>query len=101
MTSNTWFENSFNQFIALTLAFAALSPSTMQPHLFFTWCRVLTLCRVASGIKFLMVLIFSFMGALSIATVSLVAGLFFYFPNDYTVSLELAVVNAVSPAAGA
>jgi hypothetical protein len=97
MPSNTWLENSVNQFIALTLAFATLYAINNAATPFLHLVPGAHLVHIPSGIKFLMVLVFSFMGALSIATVSLVAGLFFYFPNDYAVSLELALVNAASP----
>lgn len=55
------------------------------------------LVHIPSGIKFLMVLIFWFTGALSIAVVSLLAGLFVYFPENDALCLELALVNALSP----
>ncbi len=97
MTTNTWYENNAVQFTALTLAFATIYAVNNAATPFLHLVPGAHLVHIPSGIKFLMVLIFSFMGALSIATVSLVAGLFFYFPNHLGVSIELALVNALSP----
>ena len=97
MTTNTWYERSAFQFMALTLAFATLYAINNAATPFLYLVPGAHLVHIPSGIKFLMVLIFSFMGALSIATVSLMAGLLFYFPNHHGVSVELALVNALSP----
>ena len=97
MPSTNWYEHRTFQFMALTLAFATLYTINNAVTPFLHLVPGAHLVHIPSGVKFLMVLIFSFMGALSIATVSLVAGLFVYFPNDHAVSLELALVNAASP----
>jgi hypothetical protein len=55
------------------------------------------LIHIPSGLKFLLVLVFGLTGALSIFSVSLAASLWFYFPNSPMVSLELALINALSP----
>lgn len=97
MFSRQFFDSDLFKFLALTIGFGV----------FYTLNNVLTpflhllpaahLVHIPSGIKFLMVLIFWFTGAFSIAAVSLLAGLFVYFPGHYMVSLELALVNAASP----
>lgn len=97
MILNTWYEHRAFQFMALTLAFATLYAINNAVTPFLHVVPGAHLVHIPSGIKFLMVLIFGFMGALSIATVSLVAGLFFYFPDNQAVSVELAIVNALSP----
>lgn len=97
MRSVTLLEHKPFQFLALTLAFATVYAVNNAATPFLQLVPGAHLVHIPSGIKFLMVLIFSFMGALSIATVSLIAGLFFYFPDHYGVSLELALVNALSP----
>ena len=55
------------------------------------------LVHIPSGIKLVLVLIFEMTGAISVATVSLLAGLLFFFPDQPWVSVELALVNALAP----
>ena len=55
------------------------------------------LIHLPSGFKFLLVLVFGAVGALSIFTVSLCAALGFYFPGHLALSLELATANALAP----
>lgn len=85
------------KFLTLTLAFGALYTINNLLTPFLRLLPAAHLVHIPSGIKFLMVLIFWLTGVLSIATVSLLAGLFVYFPDNYWVSIELAVVNAVAP----
>jgi hypothetical protein len=55
------------------------------------------LVHIPSGIKLVLVILFEKMGACSIAVVSLVAGVLFYFPGQYFLNFELALVNALAP----
>jgi hypothetical protein len=55
------------------------------------------LVHLPSGFKLLLVLVFGMVGALSVFTVSLVAGLGFYFVGELPLSIELAIANAIAP----
>ena len=92
-----WTDNLTLRFLGITCLFGityainnALTP----------WLNLVPgahLVHVPSGIKLILVLIFELTGAVSIATVSLIAGLFFYFPGQPFVGAELAFVNALAP----
>ena len=97
MRFTPWSESYIAKFLALTVAYGVFYSVNNLVTPFLLLVPAAHLVHIPSGIKFLIVLIFWLTGALSIATVSLLAGLFFYFPDRYEVSLELAVVNAVSP----
>jgi len=85
------------KFLALTVAFGVIYTLNNWLTPFLNLVPAAHLIHIPSGIKFLIVLLFWLTGALSIATVSLLAGLWVYFPDNYPVSLELALVNAISP----
>jgi hypothetical protein len=92
-----WLERKWVQFLLLTCAFAlvyALNNSLTDSLRLVPGAH---LVHIPSGIKLLMVLIFELTGALSIAAVSLLAGLLFYFPDSPGVSLQLALANALAP----
>lgn len=97
MPIKTILNNPFLKYLALTLVFGAIYSINNLLTPFLRLVPAAHLVHVPSGIKFLMVLIFWLTGALSIATVSLLAGIFVYFPDSYLVSAELALVNAASP----
>jgi hypothetical protein len=97
MSNTPWYENDALQFLAVTSAFAVLYGLNNYLTPFLHLVPGAHLVHIPSGIKFLMVLIFGITGALSIATVSLVAGMWVYFPGNAGVSLALAAVNALAP----
>lgn len=97
MMHHKWLNAGPTKFILLTLAFGAIYSINNMLTPFLNLVPAAHLVHIPSGLKFLMVLIFWLTGALSIATVSLLAGLFVYFPENPWVSIELAIVNAVSP----
>ena len=53
--------------------------------------------HIPSGIKLLFVLIAGWIGALGIGVAAMCASLLYSFPNQYLISMELAVVNGVAP----
>jgi hypothetical protein len=55
------------------------------------------LVHLPSGFKLLLVLVFGMVGALSVFTVSLVAGYGFFFAGQLPLSIELAIANATAP----
>jgi hypothetical protein len=91
------FNDPVLKFLALTLAFGIIYSINNLLTPFLRLVPAAHLIHIPSGIKFLMVLIFWLTGALSIATVSMLAGIFVYFPDNYSVCAELALVNAISP----
>lgn len=92
-----WTDNLALRFLGITCLFgvAYAVNNALTP-----WLKLVPgahLVHIPSGIKLVLVLIFEMTGAVSIATVSLIAGLFFYFPGQPLVSTELAIVNALAP----
>ena len=55
------------------------------------------LVHIPSGFKLLFVLVASWIGALGIGFAALCASLFYSFPDQYLLSLELAIVNGIAP----
>jgi hypothetical protein len=97
MNSKLFWDNRFITFLVLTLVFGtvyALNNLLTAPLLLAPGAH---LVHLPSGIKFLLVLVFGMVGALSVFTVSLVAGLGFFFEGELPLSLELAVANALAP----
>ena len=97
MNPHVFWNNKTVTYVAVTLVFASI----------YTLNNILTaplllapgahLVHLPSGIKFLLVLVFGFIGALSIFTVSLLAALIFYFKGMIPLSMELAMANACAP----
>jgi hypothetical protein len=97
MFAQRFWNNRLIGFLALTLAFGSVYSIN---HVLTAPLMVVPgahLIHLPSGIKFLLVLIFGWTGAFSIFTVSLLAGLFFYFPDQWLVSLMLATSCALAP----
>lgn len=92
-----WHENNLIKFLLLTCAFALVYAANNAATSSLRIVPGAHLVHIPSGIKLVMVLIFELTGALSIATVSLLAGLFFFFPTFPDVSTELAIANALAP----
>lgn len=97
MKDNKWLDSKLLKFLVLTVGFGVFYAvnNMLTPSLKLV--PAAHLVHIPSGIKFLIVLIFWVTGALSIATVSLLAGMFFFFPDNLVVSVELALVNATAP----
>jgi len=97
MNSTLFWDNRAITFLVLTLAFGtvyALNNLLTAPLLLAPGAHLI---HLPSGFKFLLVLVFGMVGALSVFTVSLVAGLGFYFAGELPLSLELAIANALAP----
>ena len=97
MLLNLFWHNRAVTFVVLSLGFGAV----------YTLNNVLTaplllapgahLVHLPSGFKFLIVLVFGVIGALSIFTVSLIAALGFFFEGNLPLAFELAIANAIAP----
>jgi hypothetical protein len=97
MTLQAFWHNRAVTYLVLTLVFGvfyALNNALTAPLLLAPGAH---LVHLPSGMKFLLVLVFGVVGALSIATVSLCAALAFYFTNNPALSFELAVANGLAP----
>ena len=97
MNANLFWNNRFITYVVLTLVFgtfyAVNNLLTAQLYL----APGAHLVHLPSGFKLLLVLVFGMVGALSVFTVSLVAGLGFYFVGEMPLSIELAIANAIAP----
>ena len=97
MNANLFWNNRFITYVVLTLVFgtfyAVNNLLTAQLYL----APGAHLVHLPSGFKLLLVLVFGMVGALSVFTVSLVAGLGFYFVGELPLSIELAIANAIAP----
>lgn len=97
MISRLFWDNKAITYMALSLGFGAvyaLNNTLTAPLLLAPGAHLI---HLPSGFKFLLVLVFGAVGALSIFTVSLCAALGFYFPGHLALSLELATANALAP----
>lgn len=97
MNTQLFWHNKVVTYLAVTLVFAAiysLNNMLTAPLLLAPGAH---LVHLPSGFKFLLVLVFGLVGALSIFTVSLFAALGFYFTGMVPLSVELAVANALAP----
>ena len=97
MILQSFWHNRAVTYLVLTLLFGgfyALNNAITAPLLLAPGAH---LVHLPSGIKFLLVLVFGLVGALSIFTVSLCAALAFYFTGDPLLSFELAVANGLAP----
>lgn len=97
MILQSFWHNRAVTYLVLTLVFGgfyALNNAITAPLLLAPGAH---LVHLPSGIKFLLVLVFGLVGALSIFTVSLCAALAFYFTGDPLLSFELAVANGLAP----
>jgi hypothetical protein len=97
MNLHMFWNNRVITYVVLTLVFGtvyALNNVLTAPLMMAPGAH---LVHLPSGIKLLMVLVFGLVGALSVFTVSLVAGLGFYFVGQLPLSLELALANAMAP----
>lgn len=97
MKNNKWLDSKLLKFLVLTVGFGVIYAVNNMLTPFLKLVPAAHLVHIPSGVKFLIVLIFWVTGALSIATVSLLAGIFFFFPDNLAVSVELALVNATAP----
>ena len=91
-----WHNRAFT-FLALSLSFGAvyaLNNLLTAPLLLAPGAH---LVHLPSGFKFLLVLVFGSLGALSVFTVSFCAAMGFYFSGNLALSFELAAVNAIGP----
>jgi hypothetical protein len=98
MNSTLFWDNRAITFLVLTLAFGtvyALNNLLTAPLLLAPGAHLI---HLPSGFKLLLVLVFGMVGALSVFTVSLVAGLGFYFVGELPLSIELAIANAIADA---
>jgi len=90
MNANLFWNNRGITYVVLTLVFgtfyAVNNLLTAQLYL----APGAHLVHLPSGFKLLLVLVFGMVGALSVFTVSLVAGLGFYFVGELPLSIELA-----------
>jgi hypothetical protein len=97
MNANLFWNNRGITYVVLTLVFgtfyAVNNLLTAQLYL----APGAHLVHLPSGFKLLLVLVFGMVGALSVFTVSLVAGLGFYFVGELPLSIELAIANAIAP----
>ncbi len=97
MNANLFWNNRGITYVVLTLVFgtfyAVNNLLTAQLYL----APGAHLVHLPSGFKLLLVLVFGMVGALSVFTVSLVAGLGFYFVGEMPLSIELAIANAIAP----
>ncbi|MEY3997718.1 MAG: hypothetical protein RLY60_530 [Pseudomonadota bacterium] len=97
MNANLFWNNRGINYVVLTLVFgtfyAVNNLLTAQLYL----APGAHLVHLPSGFKLLLVLVFGMVGALSVFTVSLVAGLGFYFVGELPLSIELAIANAIAP----
>lgn len=97
MNANLFWNNRGITYVVLTLVFGtfyALNNLLTAPLLLAPGAH---LVHLPSGFKLLLVLVFGMVGALSVFTVSLVAGLGFYFVGELPLSIELAIANAIAP----
>lgn len=97
MNANLFWNNRGITYLVLTLVFGtfyALNNVVTAPLLLAPGAH---LVHLPSGFKLLLVLVFGIVGALSVFTVSLVAGLGFYFVCELPLSIELAIANAIAP----
>jgi hypothetical protein len=97
MIQHAFWQNRLVSFLALTLAFGlvyALNNTLTAPLMVVPGAHLI---HLPSGFKLLLVLIFAWTGALSIFTVSLLASIFFYFPERWFISLQLAAACALAP----
>ena len=97
MNAHVFWNNKAVTYVAVTLVFASiytLNNLLTAPLLLAPGAH---LVHLPSGFKFLFVLVFGFIGALSIFTVSLLAALVFYFKGMVPLSIELALANACAP----
>lgn len=97
MNANLFWNNRGITYLVLTLVFGtfyALNNVVTAPLLLAPGAH---LVHLPSGFKLLLVLVFGMVGALSVFTVSLVAGLGFYFVGEMPLSIELAIANAIAP----
>ena len=97
MNANLFWNNRGITYVVLTLVFGtfyALNNVLTAPLLLAPGAH---LVHLPSGFKLLLVLVFGMVGALSVFTVSLVAGLGFYFVGELPLSIELAIANAIAP----
>lgn len=97
MNANLFWNNRGITYLVLTLVFGtfyALNNVVTAPLLLAPGAH---LVHLPSGFKLLLVLVFGIVGALSVFTVSLVAGLGFYFVGELPLSIELAIANAIAP----
>ena len=90
-------DHPFFRLCALTVAYGVFYGLNNWLTSFLHLVPAAHLVHIPSGIKFLMVLVFWTTGAASIAVVSLLAGLWVYFPDNAVLCLQLALVNALSP----
>lgn len=97
MNANLFWNNRGITYLVLTLVFGtfyALNNVVTAPLLLAPGAH---LVHLPSGFKLLLVLVFGMVGALSVFTVSLVAGLGFYFVGEMPLSIQLAIANAIAP----
>lgn len=97
MNANLFWNNRAITYLVLTLVFGtfyALNNLLTAPLLLAPGAH---LVHLPSGFKLLLVLVFGLVGALSVFTVSLVAGMGFYFVGELPLSFELAIANATAP----
>ncbi len=97
MNAQVFWQNKAVTYVAVTLVFATiytLNNLLTAPLLLAPGAH---LVHLPSGFKFLLVLIFGIVGAVSIFTVSLIAALGFYFTGMIPLSFELAFANALAP----
>lgn len=92
-----WFERKWALFLLLTCSFALVYAVNNALTDSLRLVPGAHLVHLPSGIKLVMVLIFEWIGAASIAVVSVLAGYFFYFPEQAGVSAALALINALAP----
>ena len=90
-------DHAFLRLLALTVLYGLFYALNNWLTPFLHLVPAAHLVHIPSGIKFLMVLVFWTTGAASIAVVSLLAGLLVYFPDNWLLCFELALVNALSP----
>lgn len=91
------FEGKWPLFLALTCSFALVYAVNNALTAFLHLVPGAHLVHLPSGIKLVMVLVFEGIGAASIGLVSVLAGYFFFFPDQVGVSVALALVNALAP----
>ena len=97
MNAQLFWHNKAVTYVVVTLVFGtiyALNNLLTAPLLLAPGAH---LVHLPSGFKFLLVLVFGVIGALSVFTVSLFAALGFYFAGMVPLSLELAFANALAP----
>lgn len=92
-----FWNNRLFSFFALTLAFGAiyaLNNTLTAPLMVVPGAHLI---HLPSGFKFLLALVFGWIGAMSIFTVSLLAGVLFYFPDQWLICLQLATACSLAP----